>query len=329
MLYEANYAEWIEKVATMLLSISYSKLSFTEDETQSGSVQEFQLLQRYVRPEILQRVPDDSKTDPDRLMAALKKVANPFRLMDLPSEVRVLIFSKVLRQSSNVFLLSTPKTYPNYGKVRTQKPPPLTTLSRMVREETMPLYYQLNTFQFALNHLSITITYDSDDTDTDDSDTEETDTIDDNDSLRHLRWVPKDDFNFPFDSADSDFGGNLPFSKFGTRTVLLWAEAHKHWLKHLRKMLVSYAIIEGETGKPGEGFLMVESALDPKLGLSTSSSRTRGANKKVEVAGLHEHTEQLETYRRFLGLEGEVLTMLWSSDLRTWATVKNIAEGKA
>lgn len=175
----------------------------------------------------------------------------------------------------------------------------------------MPLYYQLNTFQFALNHLAFTMPTRAVETD----------------ALIKSRWTPKAGFQFPFDSTDGGFVTHLSTDELGTKVIFLWAKIHKHWLKHLRKMLVSYTVIERGSQTLGKGFLVVAAAFDPKLGLGTSCYRTVAANKDVYLRGLREHTEQLETYRRFLSLEGEVLPMLWTSDLRLWADLRNIAAG--
>ncbi|THV67851.1 hypothetical protein D6D28_07173 [Aureobasidium pullulans] len=71
----------------------------------------------------------------------------PFRLMDLPSEVRLRIYEHMLVDSSKQDIS------PSCG-IETRRPSLLRT-SRQVRNEAMPVFYGANRFRFALPHLEL------------------------------------------------------------------------------------------------------------------------------------------------------------------------------
>lgn len=71
----------------------------------------------------------------------------PFRLMDLPSEVRLRIYEYMLVDSSKQDIS------PSRG-IETRRPSLLRT-SRQVRNEAMPVFYGANRFRFALPHLEL------------------------------------------------------------------------------------------------------------------------------------------------------------------------------
>ncbi|THX28145.1 hypothetical protein D6D10_09269 [Aureobasidium pullulans] len=71
----------------------------------------------------------------------------PFRLMDLPSEVRLRIYEHMLVDSSKQDIS------PSCG-IETRRPSLLRT-SRQVRDEAMPVFYGANRFRFALPHLKL------------------------------------------------------------------------------------------------------------------------------------------------------------------------------
>lgn len=71
----------------------------------------------------------------------------PFRLMDLPSEVRLRIYEHMLVDSSKQDIS------PSCG-IETRRPSLLRT-SRQVRNEAMPVFYGANRFRLALPHLEL------------------------------------------------------------------------------------------------------------------------------------------------------------------------------
>lgn len=243
----------------MLIAVGCESLSPTTT-TPSFSAKGIWLIKRYVRPELLDRVPEDCKNDMNRLMVELKKAAKPFRLMDLPSELRTSIYRVALRRESPVTLLATPRPESKTGTKRLEMPPPLTKVSRIVREETMPLYFQLNVFRMALNHLPL---------------------------------------DGSFDSMKQDI------------EVIKWAKAHKIWLKHLRKLNVSLKPVKfPHTDKKIP--LTIGAIYTPKVGLQVHWPDA------LPSEGCLAQERQVESYRRFLDLEGEALAMLWTADVKVW-----------
>ena len=110
------------------------------------------IVKNYLRPALLDRVPAEAGDNVHTLLAELQKAARPFRLMDLPSELRARIYSLVLQRKTPVTLLSTPNPVKGTGRERSERPPPLTETSHPLREEALPLYYQLNSFYMHLSH---------------------------------------------------------------------------------------------------------------------------------------------------------------------------------
>ena len=127
------------KASSMLLIIVCQSLSLRNTPATS-SAEPVRLVKRYVRKQLLDRVPDDCKNDVSRLMVELKRIAKPFRLIDLPSEIRISIHSVVLEKQRQVTLISTPNPdRENPGTTRLDRPPPLTMVCRVIRDEAMPL----------------------------------------------------------------------------------------------------------------------------------------------------------------------------------------------
>ena len=79
------------------------------------------------------------------LLPALRHVATPFRLMELPPELRLSIFEFALQKGEPIVLLST------ISKFRREGPPALLDVSRKVQDEALPIYYSINKFKMFLD----------------------------------------------------------------------------------------------------------------------------------------------------------------------------------
>jgi len=80
------------------------------------------------------------------LLEQLKRFAKPFRLVDLPPELRLIIYQWILASSEPINVLDVKK-----GEQFTYRPPPpLTEASPEVGRQTLPIYYVLNRFELVL-----------------------------------------------------------------------------------------------------------------------------------------------------------------------------------
>ncbi|KAK4546928.1 hypothetical protein LTR36_001660 [Oleoguttula mirabilis] len=165
-LYEGNFDEWFGEAEAMLLSQDHLTMPLAtaspELDTSARAAwcaegkEAARLLKRSIRPEILIRIPHELQNNVHDLVPALSEVAAPFCIMDLPPELRLLIFELALQSEDTITLISTSTVAEQDGgdKSRVTNPPPLTVASRMLRAEALPIYYAVNTFEMELNHLS-------------------------------------------------------------------------------------------------------------------------------------------------------------------------------
>ena len=151
MLYEGNYDDWIDKATTMLLLEGYWTLSLDGNTTDKSKADALRLVRRYVRPQLLDRIADEEKGSVDRLLAGLRKLANPFRFLDLPAELRTDVYSCILGYEA-MLRIPSGKSERGDRSAGSASQPSLTMVSRQLRNETLPLYYQLNSFKLDLHH---------------------------------------------------------------------------------------------------------------------------------------------------------------------------------
>lgn len=85
-------------------------------------------------------------------------IMNPSKLLELPAELRVAIYEHALAEHFNLGIggsYKTSRTAPlvfGGDAVKRATQPPLTQVSRQIREETLPLFYQLNRFVLAVHY---------------------------------------------------------------------------------------------------------------------------------------------------------------------------------
>ena len=145
LLYEGSFDEWISKLKTLMRLGQWSR---SHESTRSPSTKEaIHLIESHVQPGLLARLPEGCRNDTVQLLSALKRFAKPLRLMDLPAEIRGMVYDHDLRPTSYVTLFETifnSGAELNTAAVREcmyESPPSFTRVSREIRKETMPLYF--------------------------------------------------------------------------------------------------------------------------------------------------------------------------------------------
>lgn len=172
-LYEGNYDEWLPQAELKLILNGFWSLSLNSEQSRPHPGYGALLLKMNVRYELLARIPYGDQLDPVTFLAALKKVAQPFRFADLPPELRAKILGYAVRSKDDIVLISTPdedsvedtsavtvlsednfqSSGPLHSEmIRCTRPPHVTRASHMLRAEALPLYYRLNDFRMYLNH---------------------------------------------------------------------------------------------------------------------------------------------------------------------------------
>lgn len=112
-----------------------------------------------MRPKILSRVPIELQNNIADFIPLLCTIAKPFRLMDLPPELRLNIFEFALYSPTPIILLTETEisAHRDYNDIDINaiKPPqpPLLAASRKLREEALPIYYSINEFKMDLRYL--------------------------------------------------------------------------------------------------------------------------------------------------------------------------------
>ena len=163
ILYEGSFAEWKSCIdAVLRLSRNdvfvncepYGTFNIfsTAEEAAANSKQVASLIQGYVSPESLERVPDSERSNGFYLMRCLKKHARPFRFLDLPPELRNRVYELVLPPTDTVHE-SRRRYYEVFWGISgapnktllfpdaVDRYPPLTQTSRQLRAETLPSFY--------------------------------------------------------------------------------------------------------------------------------------------------------------------------------------------
>jgi hypothetical protein len=155
LLYEGNFDEWLSRMhavlaqhgcsirtnASGLLGVSRNSCSETAKEVAS-------ILWYNASPNFRLRVPEKHRESPTALIRALRKLARPFRLMDLPRAVWSSICLKSIitsHESEEIRLLKrtrdigTPNKFEDTNQVIFEAP--LLAVNRLIRLEFLSIYY--------------------------------------------------------------------------------------------------------------------------------------------------------------------------------------------
>jgi len=170
LLYEGNFDEWLPRMSAALAQYGqyqvrsshtkalYVRCDWDVDIIRHGAT----IIWCHASPYVRLRVPDKDRMNPTTLIRALRELARPFRMMDLPPEIRlrIYLFSLPPYDSEDIWLLERLKDRGSSQKFedtnRGITAPPLMSVSRQVRLEALPVYLQTTTLNliFSAHHYS-------------------------------------------------------------------------------------------------------------------------------------------------------------------------------
>ena len=146
LLYAGGFDARISKLKTTLMRLG--QWSRSHRSTRSPSTKEvIHLIESHVQPGLFAHLAEGCRKDTVQLLSTLKRFAKPFRLVDLPAEIRGVAYDYALRPTSHVTLFETlfnSGADVNTAAVREgmyESPPSFTRVSRETRNETMPPYF--------------------------------------------------------------------------------------------------------------------------------------------------------------------------------------------
>ncbi|KAF2163924.1 hypothetical protein M409DRAFT_25701 [Zasmidium cellare ATCC 36951] len=138
LLYEGNFHGWRVKVNAILKMHDLDRvvsdpLHYARNASKEHKAVE--IITNHVSPALFKRVPVEKRRCPRLLWRSLKTLAKPFRLLDLPDEVR------------NRTCGFAVEDHTQYG----QQPPPFARCSRKLRDEVRPLWVSYNYFHLSFD----------------------------------------------------------------------------------------------------------------------------------------------------------------------------------
>ncbi|KAK4960078.1 hypothetical protein LTR10_002969 [Elasticomyces elasticus] len=148
MLYEGNYDEWEGRMQGTLemhnIAVCFNDEDglyiCREELTAADEPKATTLITNLVSEGILGRISDSGKDNPENLLDSLRDLAKPFRLNDLPPELRERIYSFHFAEEQ-VYLFSSRKTYHTL--------PSLLLVSCVSRLQALPIFYRDSKFLFS------------------------------------------------------------------------------------------------------------------------------------------------------------------------------------
>ena len=142
-----DFEAWRASLTKLLLLHGLSSLLQHDRELrQRVTCGEFQfahhIIRAQVEPRLYSRLPPTAQVIPYDTVEALRGLAKAFRFMDLPPELRVLVYTKLL-PDSDVTAIDVKHQY-------AMRYPAITTVTREIRKEFMPIFYSHCVFSFKL-----------------------------------------------------------------------------------------------------------------------------------------------------------------------------------
>ncbi|KAK5721622.1 hypothetical protein LTR15_006211 [Elasticomyces elasticus] len=153
ILYEGNYTKWAKRIQGMLevhqintkeheLGYLTAGPEFDDDDYSSHDVR--LLVEPQVSTAIMKRVPTAQQDSANKLLKSLYTLARPFRLNDLPPELRKQIYGFHFGHATRYHVKYGPG-----GKTPTP-PPSLLLVSRTIRTEALPLFFNMAEICFSV-----------------------------------------------------------------------------------------------------------------------------------------------------------------------------------
>ncbi|KAK4891936.1 hypothetical protein LTR27_009461 [Elasticomyces elasticus] len=151
MLYEGNFTEWEHRMHGILEMHDYDvdydstkpnhlKLDWEVESWPYDSMQAVGLISTCVSKALMSRVPIANRKTPNAFLFALRALATPFRLNDLPLELRCRIYGFHFAQKTSYRLSCTGFRSNRHGGYH-QSTAHLLRASRAVRMEATPIFY--------------------------------------------------------------------------------------------------------------------------------------------------------------------------------------------
>lgn len=146
-LYEGNFTAWESSLRALLATHRLDHLLQDSPQAfpQSGGEKAqtsaaLSMIKALVRPELLQRIPRKNRRDARTLVSKLKARAKPFRFLDLPPEIRNIVYEIILPNGKEVQVSGRVTG----GPTTVSSPRPfwaITQASQLIREESNLLLY--------------------------------------------------------------------------------------------------------------------------------------------------------------------------------------------
>ncbi|KAK4499569.1 hypothetical protein PRZ48_010086 [Zasmidium cellare] len=156
-LYEGNFDTWCKEISGVFIARgrptqAYPAISGTGKDGEvtyhKSTLGDMSLVIDSITPNLMTRVPEDLEVGVGPLYACLESLCKPFRLFDLPSELRIRIYEEAMPATTPQHLV--PAEFRASGTSHASFHP-LTRTTRRLRAEALPVYYATNTFVLAAN----------------------------------------------------------------------------------------------------------------------------------------------------------------------------------
>ncbi|KAK5708734.1 hypothetical protein LTR17_020444 [Elasticomyces elasticus] len=148
LLYEGNFETWHEQTVCILdirglpygfINSITRLISYPNTERLQAAI----LIMSRISPGLEKRIPATARDDPASLLSCLRALAKPFRLNDMPPEIRARIYHLHFKQAGRYSVSSA--TSPRVS----HESPALLLVSRAIRSEALSVFYRSSEFEFA------------------------------------------------------------------------------------------------------------------------------------------------------------------------------------
>lgn len=277
MLYEgSDFEEWQKKTEMMLIAFGHFNLSLYSSKAPpdvawySSSKEAADLVKHFVRPTLLSRVRDAAAGNTQTLIPALHRLCSKsFRLLDLPTELRLCIYEFALHEPDGV-LLETPDRRKPYSGMKHYQPA-LSKVSRKVRGEAMEVFFQTSEFRMIIEEGK--------------------------------------DFSMAWETMlyrTGRSGAVASRMELQNERVRTWSLANRLWLRHLRNLAVTYKWCSNGRSRVTKAFTLSLRYSSKRPG--PIAIRERGP-VTIRGPGLNNHDYKINRLCKRWNLKGEALAL--------------------